>query len=64
VKKYLLLSMVLGMIIILAKPITAQDHGFGLGLIFGEPTGLSAKLWTSKDNALDFGWPGSGRRPY
>jgi len=31
----------------------AQDEGFGLGLVFGEPTGLSAKLWTSERTALD-----------
>lgn len=54
-KKYILIGMVLGLLMILAKPITAQDHGFGMGLILGEPTGLSAKLWTSRDNALDFG---------
>jgi hypothetical protein len=53
--KYILVSMVLGLLMILAKPVTAQDHGFGMGLILGEPTGLSAKLWTSRDNALDFG---------
>ncbi len=54
-KKYLLFVMVFCLMIILAKPITAQDHGFGLGIILGEPTGLSAKLWMSKDNAFDFG---------
>lgn len=54
-KKNLLLWMVLGMMLILVKPIAAQDHGFGMGLILGEPTGLSAKLWTSKVNAFDFG---------
>jgi hypothetical protein len=31
----------------------AQNDGFGLGVIFGEPTGLSAKLWTSEKTALD-----------
>ena len=54
-KNYLLSIMVLGFLIILTKPIAAQDHGFGMGLILGEPTGLSAKLWTSKINAFDFG---------
>ena len=34
---------------------SAQDRNFGLGLMVGEPTGLSAKLWTSGDNALAFG---------
>ena len=54
-KKNLLSGMVLGMMMILVNPIIAQDHGFGIGLILGEPTGLSAKLWTSKVNAFDFG---------
>ena len=31
----------------------AQDNGLGLGVIFGEPTGLSAKMWTSDRTALD-----------
>ena len=33
----------------------AQGGNFGLGLIIGEPTGISAKLWTSPVNAFDFG---------
>lgn len=42
----------------------AQDHGFGLGVIIGEPTGFSAKLWTSSVNAFDFGvgWSVGGDR--
>jgi hypothetical protein len=55
-KKNLLYGLVLGLVMILAKPIAAQDQGFGLGIVFGEPTGLSAKLWTSKINAFDFGF--------
>ncbi|MEW6196866.1 MAG: hypothetical protein AB1521_17090 [Bacteroidota bacterium] len=35
--------------------ISAQDSGFGAGIILGEPTGLSAKYWLDEDNALDFG---------
>lgn len=31
----------------------AQSN-FGLGIILGEPTGLSAKLWTGNINAFDF----------
>ena len=31
----------------------AQDSGFGLGIIAGEPTGLSAKIWLSQRSALD-----------
>jgi len=53
-RKILLFSVILGMTV-LVKPIFAQDHGFGLGVILGEPTGLSAKLWTSNVNAFDFG---------
>jgi hypothetical protein len=36
----------------------AQQRPFGVGIILGEPTGISAKLWTSHDNAFDFalGW--------
>lgn len=33
----------------------AQEKGFGLGVILGEPTGFSAKYWTSENNALDLG---------
>jgi hypothetical protein len=42
----------------------AQDRGFGLGVIIGEPTGVSAKLWTSHVNAFDFGlgWSIGGDR--
>lgn len=38
-----------------ACTLTAQDKGFGAGVILGEPTGLSAKAWTSRLNAVDFG---------
>ncbi|KUO63727.1 hypothetical protein APF79_00535 [bacterium BRH_c32] len=35
--------------------IEAQDKGFGIGVMLGEPTGLSAKTWLNKINAVDFG---------
>lgn len=41
-----------------AAPTLAVEPGAGLwelGVILGEPTGLSAKYWTSRENALDFG---------
>lgn len=38
-----------------AGPAAAQGTGFGLGVIVGEPTGLSGKLWQSKSTAFDFG---------
>jgi len=31
------------------------QKSLGLGIILGEPTGLSAKLWTGSSNAFDFG---------
>ena len=34
--------------------VSAQDSGFGAGFILGEPTGVSAKLWLSKDDAIDY----------
>lgn len=42
----------------------AQQRNFGIGLILGEPTGISAKLWTSSENAFDFGlgWSMDGDR--
>jgi hypothetical protein len=42
----------------------AQQRSFGLGVIVGEPTGLSAKLWTSDRTAFDFGlgWSSGGDR--
>ncbi|MFA5834668.1 MAG: hypothetical protein WDA22_14405 [Bacteroidota bacterium] len=42
----------------------AQVRRFGLGVIFGEPAGISAKLWTSNNNAFDFGlgWSMGGDR--
>ncbi len=42
----------------------AQERKFGLGVIIGGPTGISAKLWTSNGNAFDFGlgWSLGGDR--
>ena len=34
---------------------TAQSSGFGIGIIAGKPTGLSAKYWTTSSTAFDFG---------
>ena len=54
-KKNIVFFLLIGVVVFLAKPVSAQDHGFGLGFVLGEPTGLSAKLWTSRTNAFDFG---------
>jgi hypothetical protein len=37
----------------LAAPARAQRRGFGLGVILGEPTGLSFKSWTGRTTAID-----------
>ena len=51
-------------IVLAVQGSVAQDRGFGLGVIIGEPTGISAKLWTSSVNAFDFGlgWSIGGDR--
>lgn len=33
----------------------SQERKFGLGIILGEPTGISGKYWLSDKHALDFG---------
>jgi hypothetical protein len=48
-KKLILISF----IALFSAGVFAQDSGLGLGIVFGEPTGLSAKLWTSERTALD-----------
>jgi hypothetical protein len=35
--------------------LSAQDSGFGLGIIIGEPTGVSLKTWVSQKHAVDAG---------
>jgi len=34
-------------------PARGQDQGFGLGVILGEPTGISWKAWTGSRSAID-----------
>jgi hypothetical protein len=33
----------------------AQDNGFGVGIIIGEPTGFSGKYWLNSTTAIDGG---------
>ncbi|HUW22419.1 MAG TPA: hypothetical protein VMW39_00060 [bacterium] len=35
------------------KGLTYEKNDFGLGIILGSPTGLSAKIWLSKSTAFD-----------
>jgi hypothetical protein len=38
-----------------SSSLPAQDRGLGLGLVLGSPTGFSAKYWTARDEAMQFG---------
>ncbi|TVQ39414.1 MAG: hypothetical protein EA384_06560 [Spirochaetaceae bacterium] len=39
---------------VIATPAVVADRGpFGLGIILGEPTGISAKLWLGETHAVD-----------
>ena len=40
-------------ILFLAELSSSQDKGFGLGVILGEPTGVSAKNWITNTTAID-----------
>lgn len=40
-------------IFIIPTHLTAQDSGFGLGIILGEPTGVSFKNWVGRREAFD-----------
>ena len=61
-KKYLIAAIALCLFFTAQRSFGQDDvpsvRKFGLGVIIGEPTGLSAKYWTSSTTALDFalGW--------
>lgn len=44
-------------IVVVSSAVVAlsQDRGFGAGVMLGEPTGLTGKVWVSQRNAIDFG---------
>ncbi len=48
-----LVSMVLFGVCIVGGSLWAQDKGSGLGLIVGEPTGISGKFWNGATTAFD-----------
>lgn len=57
-------ALIVACLVLTAQRSVAQDRGFGLGVIIGEPTGISAKAWTSPVHAFDFGlgWSVGGDR--
>ncbi len=48
-------TILLGVMLCFLSSITvsAKAHNFGLGISVGEPTGLSGKLWTGNNTAID-----------
>lgn len=57
-------NVIAALLLVAAQGTLAQQRPFGLGIIVGEPTGISAKLWTSSATAFDFGlgWSVGGDR--
>ena len=53
--KHIFLAAIAMCMIFFVQTSYAQDRPFGFGVMVGEPTGFSAKLWTSNSNAFDFG---------
>jgi hypothetical protein len=49
--------LVAALAVVLLAPLASADNstGFGLGIMVGEPTGVSGKLWLSGKTALDMG---------
>ena len=47
--------MFLIVLFLMYHPAKSQDHGFGAGIIIGEPTGFSVKDWLNTTNAIDGG---------
>jgi hypothetical protein len=40
-------------VLVIAGVSFSQSSGFGLGIIIGEPTGITGKYWTSETGAID-----------
>jgi hypothetical protein len=62
--KHSLYAIITFFLFLFAAGTIAQERHFGLGVILGEPTGISAKLWVSSATAFDFGlgWSFGGDR--
>ena len=50
------------LILVASSILHAQDKGFGIGVVLGEPTGISGKGWVSEKNAIGGGLAWSFRR--
>jgi hypothetical protein len=49
------MKLLIAMVVLLSAVASAQLSGTGIGLVIGEPTGLSLKNWLSPNSALTFG---------
>ena len=55
-KKVLILTVALLMSVFFGTATAGSNSsGFGMGIMLGEPSGLSGKLWSGGNNAFDFG---------
>lgn len=66
--KHLLAGLILSVLFLYTSPQVTHaqvntNDGFGIGIIMGEPTGISPKLWIGQNTALAGGiaWSFSGR---
>ncbi len=50
-KKYFL-GLIMALFLI-SSQVNAQDSGFGIGMVIGDPTGISIKGWINDVNAVD-----------
>ncbi len=46
-------AIIVALLAVFSLSISAQDSSFGVGVIFGDPTGLSLKSWLSSKTAVD-----------
>ncbi len=48
-----ILYVIILVMLILSSTASAKNGNFGLGVIIGEPTGISGKLWLNNKHAVD-----------
>lgn len=48
----------MALVLLLTGSVKADERGFGIGIMVGEPTGITVKQWTGSHNAWDaaLGW--------
>ncbi len=58
-------AVVTAFIFLIFKNVSAQEKGIGLGVILGQPTGVSSKAWLTPSTSFDLGaaWNFSRAKP-